>query len=198
MSHLVQGGHEHDATDHQVHCPDLHQPQGLMDTIHLCVLLMFGAAIYPAAYQGDGGDYDIAMRDNIMAGRGIAQTVIDWLNLNAFAYVGDEKVGIKCGIFYPLFVHIYHRISSLLCSDASLPFTSITYDAFVEKVATLTAADPHFQTANAAYCKEWADPLGDPPAFFDFPKTPIKLHLSSRISDWHRLSKSPGYYTISL
>ncbi|KAJ3575542.1 hypothetical protein NP233_g1025 [Leucocoprinus birnbaumii] len=78
----VTGLHIHDSEWLSDYVPDLSDRWGLWTTIHLCILLNFGGAVYLPAYIPSHPDFDCESRDNIMAARGLVRTVIEWLDRN--------------------------------------------------------------------------------------------------------------------
>jgi hypothetical protein len=151
---------------------------------------MFGAAIYPPAYDGYGSKYDVNMRENIMSGHGIAQTVLEWLNHHVTATLDGEPISVRTGIFYPLWVHTYYCLRSLLLHSNTMASSGINEGSFCDNVNLITYEDDCFKLAIDKYREEYEQPLDDPPADFDWIGGDFVLSLRD-VHEW----ESNGMHT---
>ncbi|KAJ3566997.1 hypothetical protein NP233_g6646 [Leucocoprinus birnbaumii] len=189
---VVAGKHEHFEDDFSGHCIDLCTHDGILDTLHLCVLLFFGAAIYPAYYAPEQGGFQATNRDDLMAARGMALTVIDWLDMNADVMTGSFPSNIK-SVFFLLFIHVYYRIVAYLDMPTTIPITpEITRAAFSEAVEQLFSRYDELGAAHLGYMQTWSDPIGRPGTNFNWPCRPLHFSLKPE-SEWQLIQHiQPG------
>ncbi|KAJ3562744.1 hypothetical protein NP233_g9384 [Leucocoprinus birnbaumii] len=109
----VTGSHIHDSDWLSDYIPDLSDREGLWTTIHLCILLHLGGAVYLPAYIPSHPDFDCETRDNIMAARGLVHTVIEWLDRNTEVL---EQLGSFMAVYNLELIHTTASLEGYLNS----------------------------------------------------------------------------------